>query len=171
MNIGVKLATVCVIGMMFVTGCGQNNVSQLWSSKPKQISESFKTSLIELLGLCGEITAQTGAGVNQRDFSQILAKAKAKSEIVFAMWPNSFLPAEKKELQQAIYGWDLALQLWNEDDYSVEQDSSLGQEIKSYGVIAYSRKYSFKQGVSEILTKASEHYDEAKIRLLNAVSQ
>ena len=82
MNAGLKMAMVCVTGAMFVTGCGR-------------ISDSFKTSIVEFLGVAGELNAQTEAGVSQSDFSQALIKVKSKHEILCGMWPDGFLPVAK----------------------------------------------------------------------------
>ena len=178
MNAGVKVAAVCVAGAMLFGGCGKQNAGQGTGQKPGKISDSFRTSLVELIGVCGELNAQTEGGVARREFSQALAKGKSKAEIVFAMWPREFLPEAKQELQHAIHGWELALALWTNDENTtlVSQSSTLGQQIKEYGTLShitifYSDAVLAKSGVPRIFEAASKHYDAAKSQVLPAVSQ
>ena len=147
---------------LFVSSCGQHGSGK--------ISDSFKTSLMELLAVTGELAAQTEGGVARREFSQTLAKTKSKAEIVFAMWPSNFSPESKAEMQKAIHGWDLALALWmNDEDVKVlDRSSSLGQEIENYGVLMSGLA---KSVVPRIFEVASKHYGEAKTQLLKVLAQ
>jgi len=158
------------------SGCSRFSSGKEWvSAKIQQSpnnkpSDAFKTSIMDLLIITGELEAQTEGGVARREFSQSLAKVKSKAEIVFAIWPGSFLPDAKEELQRAIYGWDLALALWmNDEDVKViDRSSALGQEIENYGVGMYGLA---KSVVPRIFNVASSHYSDAKTQLLKVLSQ
>lgn len=140
---------------------------KIMNNKP---SEAFKTSIVELLSLTGELVAQTEGGVARNEFSQSLAKVKSKTEIVFAIWPSSFLPDAKEELIKAIHGWDLALAMWmNDENIKVLNSSSaLGQEIENYGV---PMRGLAKSVIPHIFEVASRHYDKAKTQMLEVLSQ
>ena len=172
MNAGAKLATVCVVGTMLIAGCGQGPSTGNTTTKSESIPQEFKSSLLQFLELAGELNASTEAGVTRRDFSAGYAKVKSKSEILFAQWPAAFQPQAKDEIEKAMHGYELAIELWGEDSF-VWESSDLGKRLAEYGVVLEKplTGYLAANHVGKIFGVAGGHYTVAKTSILGTLSR
>jgi hypothetical protein len=163
------------------------------SATPKiRISDIFHEQLMRLLEVSGELEAATSMGVNILTLREHLTKVESSWEIVSATWPEGFEPNARESFQEAITGWELALQLWAA---RIEKlDAPTEPNINGYAqYVAYAgdlldngewsehisieeyrgRKkiYQSEANVGVLLSLASGHSKTSKARLLAALSK
>lgn len=90
------------------------------------ISDVFRTQLMRFVEQSQRISVSVSHGVSYRDLKNQVIDAESTYRILSASWPNNFAPDAGVEIEKAIEGWRLALELWS---LEIEEESITGGRL------------------------------------------
>lgn len=175
---GILLITaICIVGFLVFNMSKGGDRAEV---KQDDVSAEFKSNLNVFLLEAEKLNILTEQGVNNNDFRNQLAEVKLSYMMIENTFPSS-LTAEKNSFDQAIKGWELALEVWdgslNSELPIMSSESTILIELAKYTNTAtpvpgsdWSEYLSYDRWVEKLLGKASEYFKQGKMGIDNKLN-
>ncbi len=163
------IAVACIVGFMVFSKSGVTA-----ETKKDDVSAEFKSNLNVFLLEAEKLNILTEQGVTNSDFRNQFAEVKLSYMLIKDTFPASFA-TEKKSFDQAIKGWELALEVWDGSLVSelpiMSSESTILIELATYtntatpapGSSDWSEYLSYDRWIEKLLGKASDYFKQGKM--------
>ncbi len=163
-----KTATKILGGLIFIVIV----IFIVIAIQKNSIPAKFKTEVKQFLIESDKLNIMTSQGVTNSDFRNQLANVKSDYNQLENSWPSA-LTTEKSNFDEALRGWDLTLQVWddglkrsgNMDYLYLNNYNSFLQNLSVDYINADAEStqfYSYNDWIGALMAMSSQNYEEGK---------